>query len=107
MPKKYKNFVLFIVSLIFYGWDEPLYILLMLFSTFLDYSVGRGIERSRLKNSEKGAKLSNCIIMQDTIIGDNADLSHIIIDKDVTVGQGKTIIGCESYPMYIAKRSII
>ncbi len=58
VPKKYKNFVLFIVSLIFYGWDEPLYILLMLFSTFLDYSVGRGIERSRLKNSEKGAKLS-------------------------------------------------
>ena len=55
----------------------------------------------------KGAHIKNCIIMQDTIIGDNADLSHIIIDKDVTVGQGKTIIGCESYPMYIAKRSVI
>ena len=55
----------------------------------------------------KGTHIKNCIIMQDTIIGDNADLSHIIIDKDVTVGQGKTIIGCESYPMYIAKRSVI
>lgn len=60
VPKKYKNFVLFIVSLIFYGWGEPIYICLMLFSTILDYSVGRGIERSRLKGSEKGAKLALC-----------------------------------------------
>ena len=58
VPKKYKNFVLFIVSLIFYGWDEPLYIFLMLFSTVLDYSVGRAIEKSRLKNSKNGAKLA-------------------------------------------------
>ncbi len=55
----------------------------------------------------KGTHIKNCIIMQDTIIGDNADLSYIVIDKDVTVGNGKTIIGCESYPMYIAKRSVI
>ena len=58
VPQKYRNAVLFIVSLIFYGWDEPLYIFLMLFSTVLDYSVGRAIERSRLGGSQKGAKLA-------------------------------------------------
>ena len=58
VPKKFKNAVLFLVSLIFYGWDEPLYILLMLFSTVLDYSVGRAIEKSRLKNTKNGAKLA-------------------------------------------------
>lgn len=58
VPDKFRNFVLFIISLIFYGWDEPRYILLMLFSTVLDYSVGRAIRRSRLKGKESGAKLA-------------------------------------------------
>ncbi len=57
-PKNCRNLVLFIVSLVFYGWDKPSYILLMLFSTVLDYSVGRAIEYSRKKGSEVGAKLS-------------------------------------------------
>ena len=57
-PKNCRNFVLFIVSLVFYGWDHPAYILLMLFSTVLDYSVGRAIEYSRKKGSNLGAKLS-------------------------------------------------
>ena len=57
-PKKYKNLVLFIVSLIFYGWDEPLYILLMLFSTVLDYSVGMSVRRSRSIGKEGRAKIA-------------------------------------------------
>ena len=57
-PKNGRNLVLFIVSLVFYGWDKPAYILLMLFSTVLDYSVGRLIEYSRKRGSEIGAKLS-------------------------------------------------
>ena len=56
VPDRFKNYVLFFVSLIFYGWDEPRYILLMLFSTVLDFSVGKAIQRSRLKNKESGAK---------------------------------------------------
>ena len=58
VPEKFKNLVLFVISLIFYGWDEPLYILLMLFSTVLDYSVGQAIRASRLKNSRSGAKIA-------------------------------------------------
>ncbi|MBE6719897.1 MAG: MBOAT family protein [Ruminococcaceae bacterium] len=57
-PKNCRNLVLFLVSLVFYGWDKPSYILLMLFSTVLDYSVGRAIEYSRKRGSKVGAKLS-------------------------------------------------
>lgn len=39
-PIKYRNFVLFFVSLVFYGWSEPYYILIMLLSTFVDYFNG-------------------------------------------------------------------
>ncbi|MBR3149755.1 MAG: MBOAT family protein [Eubacterium sp.] len=57
-PKNWRNLVLFVVSLIFYGWDKPIYILLMLFSTVLDYSMGRLIEYSRSRGKDVGAKLA-------------------------------------------------
>ena len=41
VPRKFRNFILFIVSLIFYAWGEPVYVVLMLFSTVWDYFSGR------------------------------------------------------------------
>ena len=55
-PRKFRNFVLLIASLIFYGWGEPRYILIMLFSTVFDYCNGLGIGKCREKGNEKGAK---------------------------------------------------
>jgi len=40
-----KNGILLIFSLIFYAWGEPVYILLMLFATAVDYTNGRLMER--------------------------------------------------------------
>ncbi|MCI9324463.1 MAG: MBOAT family protein [Lachnospiraceae bacterium] len=45
VPFSWKNGTLLIFSLIFYAWGEPLYIVLMLFSTMLDYTNGRLMER--------------------------------------------------------------
>lgn len=45
VPFSWKNGILLIFSLIFYAWGEPLYIFLMLFSTALDYTNGRLMER--------------------------------------------------------------
>ena len=53
----------------------------------------------------KGAKLSNCIVMQDTVIGDNTVLEYVVSDKDVVFSDGKTMIGADSYPIYVAKGS--
>lgn len=39
-PQRMKNIVLLCVSLVFYAWGEPVYILLMLFSAFADYVHG-------------------------------------------------------------------
>lgn len=55
----------------------------------------------------KGANISNCIIMQDTHIGENCNLSYVIIDKDVNISDDKALMGTDSYPIYIAKKSII
>ncbi len=40
-PRGARNTVLFLVSLVFYAWGEPVYIVLMLFSTLVDYIHGR------------------------------------------------------------------
>ncbi|MEG2322226.1 MAG: MBOAT family O-acyltransferase [Bacilli bacterium] len=45
VPFKIKNYVLLVFSLIFYAWGEPIYILLMIFSSVVDYTVGRLIEK--------------------------------------------------------------
>ena len=44
-PLKYRNFCFFILSLFFYGWSEPFYVVLMLLSTIVDYFNGRMVEK--------------------------------------------------------------
>lgn len=52
-PKKLKNSVLLLASLFFYGWGEPKYLLLMLFSIMQGYVFGLLIEKSRERRSGK------------------------------------------------------
>ena len=47
VPRKWRNLVLFAVSLVFYGWGEPVYILLMVVSITTAYSFGFFIEKYR------------------------------------------------------------
>ena len=37
VPKKLKNVVILIASLIFYAWGEPIYIVLMIFGILFNY----------------------------------------------------------------------
>lgn len=63
VPQKFRNLVLFVVSLIFYAWGEPIYVLIMIFSTIVDYSHGLLLEK--YDDNEKMRKLillSSCVI---------------------------------------------
>lgn len=55
VPKNFKNCILFLASLFFYAWGEPIYVVLMLFSTFSDYMHGKFIYKN-IENKKK-AKL--------------------------------------------------
>ena len=55
-PRKLRNGLLLVFSLLFYGWGEPKYILIMLFSTVFDYCNGLAIGWFRRRQREKGAK---------------------------------------------------
>lgn len=52
--RTYRNIVLLVFSIGFYGWGEPVYVLLMLFSIFINYLFGLLIEKNR--NYERKCK---------------------------------------------------
>ena len=55
-PLRWRNVVLFAVSLLFYGWGEPVYILLMMVSVTSAYAFGFLIERCRDREPEKARR---------------------------------------------------
>lgn len=55
----------------------------------------------------KGAKVKNSIIMQGCDIGEKSNLECVIIDKDVTVRAGRSLMGYNTYPVYITKGSTV
>ncbi|TDQ33772.1 MBOAT family O-acyltransferase [Aureibacillus halotolerans] len=68
-PKKLKNTVLFATSLVFYAWGEPVYIFLMVFSTFFDYVNGLLIEKYRHRKAVARAVFIFSIIGNIAILG--------------------------------------
>jgi len=56
VPKKCRNFVLFVSSLFFYAWGEPVYVVLILFSSLTDYLAGRAVAYYKNKGKGIGAK---------------------------------------------------
>ena len=55
-PLKWRNLVLLVVNLIFYGWGEPVYVAIMFLSIAIDYTHGRLVTRCKAKGNDRGAR---------------------------------------------------
>ena len=55
MPKRWKNYILLFFSLVFYAWGEPVYILLMIFASAVDY--GNGLLMTKFGDTKKKRKI--------------------------------------------------
>ena len=51
----------------------------------------------------KNTSVENCILMQDTYIGNHVYLNCVVTDKGVTVRDGRVLSGHENRPFYIEK----
>ena len=51
----------------------------------------------------KGTKVKNCILMQGTVVGDNAELNYLITDKNVSICENHILTSSPQYPMYVGK----
>ena len=54
-----------------------------------------------------GAKVSSCIVMNDTVIGEDCQLEYVIFDKDVTVRPGTRLIGTPGKPIIIKRGEVV
>ena len=55
----------------------------------------------------KGAKVKNCVLMQDTVIEDNVSVEYVITDKNVTISEGKSLTGNDTFQVFVAKGQVV
>ncbi|NLZ34888.1 MAG: glucose-1-phosphate adenylyltransferase subunit GlgD [Clostridiales bacterium] len=52
----------------------------------------------------KGAKIENCVIMQNSIIEDNVVMDKVVVDKGTLISENEKIKGTSNYPVTIQKQ---
>ena len=57
-PLKWRNGVLLIFNLIFYGWGEPVYIVIMFASIAIDYTHGMLVDKCKKQGNDRGARMA-------------------------------------------------
>lgn len=89
-PRRGRNLVLFLASLIFYAWGEPVYVVLMLFSTWLDYMLGARVDQCKEKGDMHGAKKA---VITSAVI--NLSLLGVFKYSDFIIGNINTLTGLQ------------
>ena len=51
----------------------------------------------------KGAKVKNCVLMQDTMVEAGADIQFVISDKNVVISEGKELKGTDTFQVFVEK----
>ena len=68
-PRRGRNLLLFAVSLVFYGWGEPVYLALMLFTIALNYAGGLMIDSRRRSGKSAKTVLTVTIVLNLALLG--------------------------------------
>ena len=69
VPKRAKNVVILVSGLLFYAWGEPIYVLAMILSTFIDYTAGRLIDKYDDKPKIRTICLIVSLVMNIGLLG--------------------------------------
>ncbi len=56
---------------------------------------------------KKGAVVSNCVLMQDTVVSRTCSVEYVVTDKNVHITADKKLIGTDSFPVFVAKRHTV
>ncbi len=78
VPQKAKNVVILVSGLLFYAWGEPIYVLAMILSTFIDYTAGRIIDKYDNKPKIRTICLIVSLVMNIGLLGTFKYLGFLI-----------------------------
>ena len=56
---------------------------------------------------ERGTRLDGCIVLQGSLVCERTSLDYVVMDKNVVVRAGRVLHGFDSYPVFIAKGSVV
>ncbi|RUS45046.1 MBOAT family protein [Cohnella sp. AR92] len=90
-PRRLKNLVLFLTSLVFYAWGEPVYIAIMLLSTVTDYGFGL------LLDNPKRPRLTRKWIVASSVVV-NLSLLSFFKYADFLIGNVNSLLGTDIPP---------
>ena len=95
VPKRFRNAVLFVSSLIFYAWGEPVYVVLMLFSTLVDFTHGMIITKAKEQGKERKAKaaLISAMVINLTLLCVFKYTDFLIESFNAIVGTSIPVVG--------------
>ena len=69
VPLRWRNLVLLLISLFFYGWGEPIYITIMFLSILIDYSHGLLVEKHRANDKKARYFVGQSVVFNLLLLG--------------------------------------
>ena len=68
-PLRWRNLILLLVSLFFYGWGEPVYIIIMFLSILIDYTHGLLVEKHRANDRKARYFVAQSVVFNLLLLG--------------------------------------
>ncbi|GMK37754.1 alginate regulatory protein [Paenibacillus sp. CCS19] len=85
-PRRIRNLILFLTSLVFYAWGEPVYIVIMLLSTVTDYSFGLLLSRPKLSPGQRTAIVAASIVVNLALLSYFKYADFLISNVNASLG---------------------
>ena len=80
VPERFRNVILLVASLFFYAWGEPVYVILMILSIFLNYFCGKEIFENLGENDNA---LSTVNMQMEEFYAKAKDADYIIYNSAI------------------------
>ena len=69
LPRRWRNLWITLASYVFYGWWEPWFVCLMLFTTVMDFVWGRVITRPGATRRQQQLAVAACVVTNLSFLG--------------------------------------
>jgi len=91
-PKSIRNLILLLASLFFYAWGEPIYIVLLIGSTFSDFMIGRSLGYTKRSERYRKWLLVVSIVLNLAVLGFFKYADFLINNLNALFGTGLTLL---------------
>ncbi len=93
LPRQWRNLWITLGSYVFYGWWQPWFVCLMLFTTVMDFTWGKVITRPGATPAQRKAAVAACVVTNLTLLG---FFKYYMFGAE-TLNQLRMALGAEPY----------